>query len=412
MKKTILHKQLTLFCLYVAQSIPMSFFSSTVPVILREGHFSLESIGLLQFIKFPWILKLFWAPFVDRKTSVLGDYKRWIIGSELFYAVMIGMIAFLKLETDFLLIAVLMVVAITASATQDIATDALSIRIMEKGSLSLGASMQSVGGFIGALVGGGLLLIIYQQFGWSKLLLGLTGFVLIALIPLIFYKRKLRETLHKDHKEFQSASTAGSIEKKEITLFTLVSFFSQNKIGRHVLYLLLYYSGIAAILAMLRPYLVDLQYSKESIGWLFGVGGTLMAAGSSLLTGWMIKRFGRKRINLIVSFLILMATGYIWWVSVYPFSGVRFIHSAITFIWIVYGMASVVVYTGAMGHIREGCEGTDFTIQTVLIHLAGMVLAGISGLIAGKLSYPFLFGFGTVLAFISLIYNFSGIFRK
>ncbi len=400
MQKTTFHKQLTLLCLYIAQSIPMSFFSSTVPVILREGNFSLESIGLLQLVKFPWILKLFWAPFIDKKTSVLSDYKRWIIGSELFYAFIITIIAILNLKTDFVLITVLMIVAITASATQDIATDALSIRLMEKGRLSLGASMQSMGGFIGSLVGGGLLLIIYQQFGWHKLLLGLAGFVLLALIPLIVYKNKLKEL-----NQGQDVETA-NIEKKEISFSTLTSFFNQNKISAHILYLILYYSGIAAILAMLRPYLVDLGYTKESIGWLFGVGGTLMAAGSSFLTGWLIKQFGRRNISLIVSCLILLSVSYIWWVSVFQSSDTHFVHSAVTFIWITYGMASVVVYTSAMRHSREGCEGTDFTLQTVLIHLVGMVLAGVSGLIAERLSYSFLFGFGACLALTSLLYNY------
>ncbi len=381
----------------------MSFFSSTVPVILREGDFSLASIGLLQFIKLPWILKLFWAPFVDRRTSVLNDYKRWIISSELFYAVIISLIAFLKLDTDFMLISVLMVVAITASATQDIATDALSIRIMEKGRFSLGASMQSMGGFSGSLVGGGLLLIIYQQFGWHKLLLGLAGFVLIALIPLLFYKHKLRESRSG---EYSDSGSSNYIEKKEINFSTLFSFFRQNKIGSHVVYLVLYYSGIAAILAMLRPYLVDLEYSRESIGWLFGVGGTLVAALSSFFTGWLIKRVGRRLVSLSVSFLMVLAIAYFWWVSVYWFDDTRFVHSAVTSIWLVYGMASVIVYTSAMQHVRKGCEGTDFTIQTVLIHLVGMILAGVSGLIAGKLSYSFLFGFGTILAGISLIYNY------
>ena len=401
-KDKLFHKQLTLLCLYIAQSIPMSFFSSTVPVILREGHFTLESIGLLQFIKLPWILKLFWAPFVDRRTSSLNDYKRWIISSELFYAIIISLIAFLKLETDFLLIAVLMVVAITASATQDIATDALSIRVMEKSKLSLGASMQSMGGFIGSLVGGGLLLIIYQQFGWSKLLLGLAGFVLLALIPLLYYKQKLKtETVSGSPETNQSTV----VNKKEITISSLLSFFRQKQIASHIISLILYYSGIAAILAMLRPYLVDLGYSRESIGWLFGVGGTFLAACSSFLTGWLVRRFGKRTLSLIVSVIIFLATSYTWWVSVFHASNTSFIHSAISTIWIAYGMATVIVYTYGMAHVRPGREGTDFTIQTVLIHLTGMVLAGISGLIAGKLSYSFLFAFGSLLSLISLLYH-------
>ena len=35
----------TLLSLYLAQSIPMSFFSTVVPVIMREENYSLESIG-------------------------------------------------------------------------------------------------------------------------------------------------------------------------------------------------------------------------------------------------------------------------------------------------------------------------------------------------------------------------------
>jgi len=44
-----------LFSLYIAQSIPMSFFSTVIPVIMRQEKYSLESIGLLQLVKLPWI---------------------------------------------------------------------------------------------------------------------------------------------------------------------------------------------------------------------------------------------------------------------------------------------------------------------------------------------------------------------
>ncbi|MBP8011770.1 MAG: MFS transporter, partial [Parabacteroides sp.] len=59
-------KLVTFFCLYIAQSIPMSFFSTVIPVMMRQENFSLASIGLLQLIKLPWILKFLWSPLVDR----------------------------------------------------------------------------------------------------------------------------------------------------------------------------------------------------------------------------------------------------------------------------------------------------------------------------------------------------------
>ena len=75
----------TLFSLYIAQSIPMSFFSTVVPVIMRQEHYSLEAIGLLQLVKLPWIFKFLWAPLVDNNARDRKQLRRWIVLSELFY---------------------------------------------------------------------------------------------------------------------------------------------------------------------------------------------------------------------------------------------------------------------------------------------------------------------------------------
>lgn len=389
--KIRIHKQLTLLSLYIAQSIPMSFFSSVVPVLMREGNYSLESIGMLQLIKFPWIFKLLWAPFVDNKTSSLGDYKRWIFGSEFFYAIVITIISLLSLETDFKLIVVLMVIALVASATQDIATDALSIRMLEHKERSLGASMQSMGSFIGTLVGSGVLLIIYSRFGWRSLLVGLAVFVLLALIPLVFYKR-----------EFKSSSSRQEVKK--ITLADILSFFRQKSIYKQVIFLILFYAGIISILSMLRPYLVDLGYSKEEIGVLFGVIGTATATVCSFISGLLIRRFGKSRCRVAYAFIIFLVTAYMFWLSLGHTEPV-FIYSGVILIWASYGMATVVVYNVAMDLARERREGTDFTLQTVLTHLSGIILAVLSGQIAGKFSYSMLFLFGMLLSFASFFYN-------
>src|SRR6056297_3011817 len=139
------NKYFTLLSLYLAQSIPMSFFSTVVPVIMRMENYSLESIGYLQLIKLPWILKFLWAPLVDRSSQNTRQYRRWILASEIFDGIVIFSIGFLELEADFTTIIVLMVIAFTASTTHDIATDAFAILILKERERSLGNSMQSAG---------------------------------------------------------------------------------------------------------------------------------------------------------------------------------------------------------------------------------------------------------------------------
>ena len=200
MQTNPIRKYSTLLSLYLAQSIPMSFFSTVMPVIMRTENFSLTSIGLIQLIKLPWIIKFLWAPMIDKTATTLRKYKQWILFSELFYALIIFSIAFLSLETNFTTIIVLMLIAFTASATQDIATDAFAILILKKGERSFGNSMQSAGTFLGTLTGSGVLLVIYHYYGWQMLLIGLASFVLLALIPLYFYKSK-EESVQKTDKK-------------------------------------------------------------------------------------------------------------------------------------------------------------------------------------------------------------------
>ena len=74
MLKKEINKYYTLLSLYLAQSIPMSFFSTVIPVIMRQEQYSLESIGYLQLMKLPWIIKFLWAPLIDKTSNSSRHY--------------------------------------------------------------------------------------------------------------------------------------------------------------------------------------------------------------------------------------------------------------------------------------------------------------------------------------------------
>ena len=89
----------TFFSLYLAQAVPMSFFTTALQVILREQAVPLSLIGLLQIVKLPWILKVFWSPAIDRHCHTVRDYKRTIIGAEIVYALLILVTSLFDLHT-------------------------------------------------------------------------------------------------------------------------------------------------------------------------------------------------------------------------------------------------------------------------------------------------------------------------
>jgi predicted MFS family arabinose efflux permease len=382
------HKFPVLFSLYIAQSIPMSFFSTVVPVIMRQENYSLSSIGLLQLIKLPWILKFLWAPLVDNKARSTKELKRWILVSELFYAAIIFSIAFLNLQTDFKLIIFLVIIAFIASGTQDIAVDIYAILSLKKSERSLGNSMQSGGSFIGSFLGTGVLLVAYYYYGWSNILIMLAVFVLLALIPLFLSKSKTpTENTHKE----------------KVTLKDIVSFFGQKGKMKHILLLVFYYSGIIGIMTMLKPYLVDLGYNVKEIAFMSGIFGTLVAAFASFVGGLLMRKTSRQSALLLFLFVSFVTGIYFrYLVGIEPTQTALYI--GIGLVWCAYGLSTVGIYTVAMDSVRKGREGTDFTIQIVITHIGSLIIATLSGKIAHEFGYSKLFMYEAVMsAFVFLI---------
>ncbi len=379
----------TFFTLYIAQSIPMSFFATALPVLMRQGDYSLFAIALLKLIKLPWILKFLWSPLVDRRTESVSDYKRWIIVSEIIYALIIFVVAILNVETHFTLVIVLILFAFISSATQDIATDAMAARSFERRNSSLLNSIQSMGSFTGSMVGGGLLLLLFHRIGWSNLLPWLAIFVLIALLPLVFnrdialHKRKNRE---------------------KVTSRDMLLFFTQKHIWRQILFLILFYGGLIGILSSLSPYLVDRGYQMKEIGAMVGIFGVSTGILSAFLTGIFIRKKGKLRSRRIISALIILPAAYFLWLTQSGIGSHVLILVGVALVWGTYGMASTMINTAAMDIVRDGREGTDFTLQIVFTHLSAMIITLVSARVGDMAGYSGLFTMELLLASFSFIF--------
>lgn len=377
----------TLFSLYIAQSIPMSFFSTVVPVIMRQEQYSLESIGLLQLVKLPWIFKFLWAPLVDNHANNRKQIRRWIILSELFYAGVILSISMFSLQTDFRLIVMLMILAFIASATQDIATDIFAIRILRPEEKAVGNGIQSGGSFIGSLFGTGVLLLAYHYLGWQYLLWILAAFVIFAIVPLYVYR---------------PGSDLSVEKKRRVNLTDIFSFFKEKLARKRLLVLIFYYSGLIGILAMLKPYMVDLGYNVKEIGFMSGIVGTAVAATFALLGGYIVKFVGRKTATYVFA-LINLAVGVFFYLISMHTPSLFELYASICLLWGAYGLSTVVIYTTSMDAVRPSSAGTDFTVQIVVTHLSSMLIAVFSGKVGDWVGYHSLFGIEALLSLCSVL---------
>ena len=381
----------TFFCLYIAQFIPSTFITTGMQVSMRQATYGLATIGLLHLVHIPWLIKFFWAPMVDRQCSQLASYRRFILLMESVYALSIISIGFLDIASDIYFIFVLVFLSMFASATQDIATDGLAVRAFGKGDHSAVNSMQSMGRYAGAFLGSGIFIVMLDHFGWHVVfpLLGLVAWLMV--VPLQFNK--------KIHIEPRSP-------KERAKLMDFLWFFKRKEIIPHVIFLLLYFMGIIGIIANVRPYMVDLGYNMKEIGVWFGMVGTATSFFMAWVAHIFIRRIGMYQARLIVAIMIVTAPLYFLALT-FITPTLPLLVGGLLLVKTCHAFASIVVYTTAMDCVREGREGTDFTIQVVVVHMSSSLISIISGGVGEWLDYRGLYLIELGIAIVSLIYVIS-----
>ncbi len=151
----------------------------------------------------------------------------------------------------------------------------------------------------------------------------------------------------------------------------------------------------------MKPYLVDHGFNIKEIGVISGIAGTSSAALAALFAGYLMKRISRRTALLFFASVVLAASIYLLFAT--GINSHLSLISGVILIWISYGMATVGVYTISMDVVRNGREGTDFTLQIVITHLSSLIIAVFSGRLADEMGYNFLFRIELVLAALSFV---------
>ncbi len=123
---------LILLSLYVAQGLPIGFFTQAMPAIMRDAGVELKYIGLMSLLALPWALKIVWAPLLDRyAVGSMPLRKGWILLANGLAVTTVLALSFQPLEwwlgSGIVLTMILLFSLNVFAASQDISTDALAI---------------------------------------------------------------------------------------------------------------------------------------------------------------------------------------------------------------------------------------------------------------------------------------------
>ncbi len=374
--------------LYFSQGLPSGLLAHALPALLREHQVPLQYIGYLKLLALPWMFKFVWAPYVDRyHFRRTGPHRSWILPMQSLVIFMLLSLSLLSPQTIFsgyLPLFFLMLLLLNfCSATQDIATDGLAVKLLPSRWRGLGNSIQVSGYKLGLIVGGSLLLLSIDHYGWS------TSFILLAIIlalltlPILL----LRESPHSNERPAGDPDSLANAKAEGFDTFwrNYRDFFRQPGMKSWLLVILTYKSGDAFGSGMVKPMLVDAGFSLSAIGSVTLVA-SVAGMVAAVLGGYLYYRWGAK-VTLLgfgllqaigIGAFALIARGQIDLFTLYTIS---------VFEQIADGMSTVVLFALMMEQCRPNHEGADYSIQACFqVLLAGFIGAA-SGWVASQVGY-------------------------
>lgn len=385
--------------LYFSQGLPSGLLAHALPALLREYRVPLEYIGYLKLLALPWMLKFLWAPYVDRfHFRSTGPHRSWILPMQLAVILLLLGIALLDPATVFPgylppFLAALLLLNL-GCATQDIATDGLAVKLLPSNWRGLGNSIQVSGYKVGLILGGGLLLVSIDRFGWAASFGALAALLALSTLPIL----RLREAPGIND------PAAGSPPEAPAPGFLWRSnrdFFRQPGVGRWLAVLLTYKLADSLGSAMIKPLLVDAGLTLSGIGTLTLVA-SVAGMAASVAGGLLYYRLG-SRVTLL-GFGVLQAVGIAAYALVPPGgSGTAAVYGVALFEQAADGMSTVVLFALMMDQCRTGHEGADYSLQACCqVMLSGLAGAA-SGWVAGALGYELHFLGSGLLGLLALV---------
>ena len=351
---------------YVIEGFPMGMYTHVFGVYFRRQEVELATIGLLGGLSIAWSAKVLWSPLVDR----FGGRLDWIRGALIAMAIALGAIAVAEPNPIGLGLWCALALYCAASATQDVAIDAYTIGLVDRGEEGPANSMRIGAYRIGLIAAGSGLLFLPRHVGWTATFL--TGAVLTLVMAVSLRAAPAILLPPPDERR---------------PLASLRTWLGRPGVTAMLGFVLLYRIGDKAMGPMLSPFWVDRGFSDEEIAVFSTFVGALSTIAGAGLGGALVSRVGIAGALWGAGALALASNlGYAA-AAFWPESG----HAGVYGASIVESFTSGLVGAAFLSYLMRICEkehaAVQYALLTAVYALAGSVLAGTSGWLTEWLGY-------------------------
>ena len=371
-------RQLCFGWLNLVLTAPSVYLWLGLPLVLRQHGWSGVELGIFQLAALPAALKFLLAAPVERgrKTSAVPSrYRWWAIALCLLFAgalLLIGRQPLLGSRGE--LFALAFSAALLATWA-DVPVNALAIRLLPETQRLRAGGIRSAALALGAIVGGGLMLLAHTQWGWRA------PFWIMALGLLLAVATLLSLSLGQE-----SSAVAPHTHVDKPPAMDWRGYFAQPGGARWSVLLLLCFPVIGAAWFYLKPLMLDHGFAAQQVAAIVGIGGGVVAALSGMLTPWCSRRLGPGNALPAVTALCLLALGALL-LAVQLQAAAGWLVGAAMLVALAMGSMAAVAFGLMMYFARPLRSAADYGIQASLFAIGRIAVPLLGGIALDRFGY-------------------------
>lgn len=350
--------------LYFSQGFPFGIVNEGVNLYLSFAKVDLRTVGLVGSVGILWTLKFLWAPAVD----AIATYRSWILGALLALAVTIAALGAVPPgSTAFWAI---LIALVFASATQDIAIDALIIRTTPDDLLGVVNSARVAAYRVAMLVAGAALGMLADRMGWAR------AFMAVAVLPLLIFA----------FLGFRKPAQREVLERQENPLRGLLEWIKRPGAFVLMAVILLYRMGDNTMMAMIRPYWVSRGFTATEVANVTTTLGMICTILGAIAGGWFVARYGVYR-SLLVLGIIQMLSNLTYAVVAMTGAGRPAMYGAAVVETFCGGLGTAAFLAFLMFICDKANAATEYAMLSALFAVGRTFAIAISGFLAKDLGF-------------------------
>lgn len=379
--------------LYFAEGVPYIIINYVSVVFYKKlGVDNAQVAFWTSFLYLPWVIKMIWGPLVD----IYSTKRNWILSTQFAMMCCLSCLACsLQLPNSFLISLSVLAIAGFISATQDIAIDGFYMLTLTQEAQAFFVGVRSTFYRIATIFGSGVLVFLAGQLEVFLKDVSLSWTIAMGVAALVF---AVIFIFHWFILPSPSSDSKEALDKPVKTFYWEVihSYFSQEKIGIILAFILSYRLGEAMLVKLTSSFLLDktelggLELSTSDVGLIYGTVGAIALTTGGFLGGVLVSSYGIKRsmwpmalaLNLPNLFYVYMAYTQLPTKWVYLLVGIEQFG---------YGLGTAAYSMYFMYLAKQKYKTSHFAISTGIMAL-GMMLPGlVSGYIQQVLGYQLFF---------------------